>query len=489
VGIWKRLFGDEPAQTSAPAKEPEPPKAAPASAPDDATAAETWLTDTARAIAAGAAPPAPANVWPRIEALRAAGRERLALEYLDKLAAVLPDGALRDDARLRAAELRADRGELREALPALEALTTRAPYAARAHFLLAEHQRRQGDLRAALFHLEAVLAVDVEFPNARVRALALRAELGARAAAPAATGETIAGPEAGGLRTARYQLLRQLGRGATGVVYLGRDVELGREVAIKLLHPHLAGAAQSEPVRRFFAEARTAAALRHPNIVAILDLDEPERRLVMEHAAGGTLRARLAAGPLDPLDALVRHAELLSALVAAHARGVVHRDLKPANILFRAAGATGELVLTDFGVAHLAGADRRAAEREPVGTLAYMAPEQRRGGAAAPAADVYAAGVILHECLTGRLPWSPERVFGPRGARDLCLPAVPRAQLGRLADDVDAHLAALGALDPAARPDVPAALAAARRLADARRDAPELDALADELAAFRAGRA
>jgi tetratricopeptide (TPR) repeat protein len=452
---------------------------------------EEWLAEAVTAASAGKAVQA-TELWPRLDALVADGHERLAIEWLDKLARAHEKCAVDFAAELswRAALRRAERGELREVLEVLEALANQPVHAARASFLLADFHRREGDLRTALRHLETVLAIDLDFPNARVRAEAIRAELGASAAPPAATGDTITGVEGGGVRSARYQLVRQLGRGASGVVYLARDIELEREVAVKLLHPHLAAAASADARARFFSEARVAAALRHPGIIAILDLDESERRIVMEHAAGGTLRQRLGSGPLAPLEALERHVELCSALAAAHARGVVHRDLKPANLLFRREGNESELVLTDFGVAHLAGADRRASGREPVGTLAYMAPEQRRGGDATPAADIWAAAVILWECLTGRLPWSQEALFaGRRVEGELALPPATFAAIGALgpgvAEGVSQHLAALGAVEASARPDAPLALTSARALVDAIRHGDELRRYAEELASIR----
>jgi eukaryotic-like serine/threonine-protein kinase len=262
------------------------------------------------------------------------------------------------------------------------------------------------------------------------------------------------------------------------VVYLARDVELEREVAVKLLHPHLAARTRAEACARFFDEARVAASLRHPNIVAILDMDERARRIVMELAAGGTLRRVLGErGPRPMRRALERHAQILSALAAAHRRGVVHRDLKPGNLMFRrdpdAPGA--EIVLGDFGVAHLpdergaigvdAARERRPAEA--VGTLAYMAPEQRRGEAVA-ASDLYAAAVVLYEMLAGQAPWPRDVLLsGVRRETDLTLPADatgsgPPALLAR----VQRHLLALSHPDPTARPDTEAALIEAQDLRD-----------------------
>jgi tetratricopeptide (TPR) repeat protein len=449
---------------------------------------EDWLAALVSRVAQGE-PAAIERVggeefWRRIGDLLAAAHSRLAAEWLEKFAAALGDAGAATAARAtlgaqliaRAVEIRVERGELAEALPHLEALARRPEHAARAHFLLGEHFRREGDRRRALRHFESVLAIDVEYPNARVRAEALRAKLGAGLPRAAAAEVTIAGLDGQGAATgARYHLKRELGRGASGSVYLARDVELGRDVAVKLLHPHLGGPL----LARFFAEARVAAALRHAHIVAILDLDETYRRIVMELCQGGTLADRLRAGPLAPAAALARHAEVLSALAAAHRRGVVHRDLKPANLLFRRRpeAPASEIVLCDFGVAHLAGAAPAGDSAGAVGTLLYMAPEQRRGRAV-PGSDLWAAAVILHEMLTGHPPWDQaEAVKGAVAPARVLLdgryPAL-RDRLGAAASaELDAHLGALAAPDPAARPPTDQAVADARRLADRLADLEE----------------
>ncbi|HEY0991380.1 MAG TPA: serine/threonine-protein kinase, partial [Kofleriaceae bacterium] len=269
---------------------------------------------------------------------------------------------------------------------------------------------------------------------------------------------------------ARYRLVRELGRGATGVVYLARDAELERDVAVKLLHPHLAGADRKEALARFFHEARVMASLRHPNVVAVLDLDEASRRIVMELAAGGTLRdIQRERGPRTLRRAIERHGQILSALAAAHRRGIVHCDLKPANLMFRRdADLPGvEVMLGDFGVAHLPDASGQAAagERtEAVGTLAYMAPEQRRGEVT-PATDVYASAVVLFEMFTGRTPWARETVMGgARSANDFRLPARVFASAPALADEIQHHIMRIGDPDPARRPTTAQALAESQRL-------------------------
>ena len=410
------------------------------------------------------------EVLAKLEGLWKSGHERLAIEWTEKLLGV-PEVPAERTAPLRAvlAERYEQRGELDAALPHLEALVGNEPYALRAHYLLAEHARRREDHERALRHYEAVLGRDVDYPNVRVRVERLRQLTGR--AAPVA-GETIAAGDVVGVQAgARYRLVRELGRGATGVVYLARDAELDRDVAIKLLHPHLAGTERQGALDRFFHEARVMASLRHPNIVAVLDLDEASRRIVMELAAGGTLREVLRErGPRTLRRAFERHGQVLSALAAAHRRGIVHCDLKPGNLMFRrdADAAGAEVMLGDFGVAHLPDASGAVAavtrRAEAVGTLAYMAPEQRRGEVT-PASDVFASAVVLYEMFTGRTPWTREAVMaGTRRVGDFQLPRHIFADAPSLTDAVQAHLDRLADPDPEKRPTTAQALAESQRL-------------------------
>ncbi|HTR56285.1 MAG TPA: protein kinase [Kofleriaceae bacterium] len=408
------------------------------------------------------------DVLARLDGLWAAGHERLAIEWMEKLLSV-PTGPGSDDAST-ATPLRAllverydQRGELDAALTHLEQLVDVEAHALRAHYLLAEHARKRGDHERALRHYEAVLGRDVDYPNVRARVERLR-QLAGRAAPIA--GETIAAGELAGVQAGtRYRLVRELGRGGTGVVYLARDAELDRDVAIKLLHPHLAGAERQGQLARFFHEARVMASLRHPNVVAVLDLDEASRRIVMELGAGGTLRDVLRErGPRSPRRAIERHGQVLSALAAAHRRGIVHCDLKPGNLMFRRnADLPGvEIMLGDFGVAHLP--DEVGRRGDAVGTIAYMAPEQRRGDVL-PASDLFAAAVVLYEMLAGRPPWTRDVVMaGTRRRDDFRLPDDVRATAGVLADALEDHLMTLGDPDPARRPTTTQALAESQRL-------------------------
>jgi hypothetical protein len=488
VSWFKKLFGKEKeAGAGSEPRVPVPPPVA------DVPADTVWLEGLVAALAEGkrVSDVGSSQFWSAIDSLAGGGHTLLAAEWLAKFSVAVPRGEAREQILERAAELRSERGEDAEAEKhLLELAESGSPgRAARAHFLLGERFRRENDLRRALRHFEAVLSIDVEYPNARVRVDALRARLGASAPAAAAVDETLAGPERAAPGS-RYRLVRELGRGATGAVYLARDAELERDVAVKLLHPHLAAATRREAVARFFDEARTTAALRHPTIVAILDLDETQRRLVMELCAGGTLRARLQRGPLPVEAALLRHVEVLSALDAAHRRGVVHRDLKPANLLFRGDpdSLASELVLCDFGVAHLSDAMAQAAAPQgasarkqlegPVGTVLYMPPEQRIGAPASPRGDVFAAALILHETLTGRLAWN--RADALKGTLQQGALALPRSidAPAPVLEAIEAHLRRLAAASPEARVSCDEALTSARNLLDLVRCSTDEAALA-----------
>jgi hypothetical protein len=463
MGFWQRLFGRKPEPAPLPEPAPEPTHLG--------SEDEAFLAQLVADLANGKRRDeiASRDVLQRLDALWASGHERLAIEWMEKLLSV-PEIPPETTVPLRAllVERYEQRGELDTALPHLEALTAEEPHALRAHYLLAEHARRRGDHERALRHYEAVLGRDVDYPNVRVRVERLRALAGR--AAPAA-GETIAAGDVAGIQAgARYRLVRELGRGATGVVYLARDAELDRDVAIKLLHPHLAGSERADALSRFFHEARVMASLRHPNVVAVLDLDEASRRIVMELAAGGTLRDVLRdRGPRSLRRAIERHGQILSALDAAHRRGIVHCDLKPGNLMFRRdPDLPGvEVMLGDFGVAHLpdaAGLVGAPAKKEAIGTLPYMAPEQRRGDML-PASDVYASAVVLFENVTGRTPWSREVLMaGTRTAEDFLLPAEVLAQAPSVADEIQQHLLRIGHPDPARRPSTAQALAESQRL-------------------------
>ncbi|WP_086664102.1 serine/threonine-protein kinase [Lentzea kentuckyensis] len=195
----------------------------------------------------------------------------------------------------------------------------------------------------------------------------------------------------------RYRVGELLGSGGMAEVRRGRDTLLARDVAIKLFQPgHDPADAQ-----RFDNEIRTLAGLSHPGLVAVYDADpagEPPY-MVLELVEGRTLRGRLADGPMDVEDVRRLGAALADALAHVHAHGFIHRDVKPANILL---GEEDVPRLADFGLARLTDSARLTRADQVVGTAAYLAPEQVRGAEITPAVDVYALGLVLLECLSGR---------------------------------------------------------------------------------------
>ena len=204
----------------------------------------------------------------------------------------------------------------------------------------------------------------------------------------------------------RYRLIAPIGTGASAQVFLADDVKLRRRVAVKVLHPALAD--DQAFLRRFRAEARAAAALSHPNLMAVYDwTDENDPYLVLEYLGGGSLRALLDRGRrLTVGQAVVVGLEAARALDYAHSKGFVHRDIKPANLLF---GDEGRLRIADFGLAR---ALSEATWTEPgdglVGTARYAAPEQASGARVDGKADIYALGLVLIEAVTGTVPLTSE---------------------------------------------------------------------------------
>jgi len=233
-------------------------------------------------------------------------------------------------------------------------------------------------------------------------------------------------PAAAGTRTgmfpriAKYDLLSELGRGGMATVYRARDTRLGREVAVKVIHPHLRGS--PEVALRFATEARAVAKLRHPNIVEVYDVSDTadgELYLVCELLQGTTLRTLLEGHGTIPADvAAALGMELLAALAHAHAGGVIHRDIKPENVLVELgpartgdasapdfAGSRAVVKLTDFGIAKLLDAQGITSTGQVLGSPAHMAPEQIEGADVDGRADVFAVGVLLYESMVGHLPF------------------------------------------------------------------------------------
>jgi len=204
-----------------------------------------------------------------------------------------------------------------------------------------------------------------------------------------------------GQHIGRYRILRRLGSGAFGTVYLAEQSATGKLVALKVLSTHLSG---SEELRRFLNEARIVR-LHHPHIVPVLDfgLSEQDKPfLVMEYAAGGTVDRRYPRGSALPLEKVVRYVkQVAAALQYAHEHQVIHRDVKPENLLLR---DDGSMMLSDFGISKLLEQSSSQSLQTRVGTPAYMAPEQGQGKPC-PASDQYALAVVTYEWLTGHRPF------------------------------------------------------------------------------------
>lgn len=252
-----------------------------------------------------------------------------------------------------------------------------------------------------LFELDGLLAAPLRETGATQQGESTAADTNPIAPAADSTPRRLPG----------FDLIRCLGAGGMGVVWLAEQQRPRRRVAVKLMRTGLmAGAVE---LARFRREADVVARLRHPQIVSLHEVGEHggEPFLVFEYIAGGNLKQRLAGQPLPARTAARLVAVLARAVQHAHEQGVVHRDLKPANILLdgepQADLSACQPKITDFGLATVAGGMAGLTRSgQAVGTLAYMAPEQAAGapGGAEPAVDIYALGAILYECLTGRPP-------------------------------------------------------------------------------------
>ncbi len=219
----------------------------------------------------------------------------------------------------------------------------------------------------------------------------------------------------------KYQVLEEIGHGGMATVYRAKDRRLGRDVAVKVIHKHLRESA--EVAARFVSEARAVAKLKHQNIVEVYDVsdeDDPERYLVVELVEGTTLRKLLTEqGHLPAEIAAAIGIEIAQALEHAHAHGVIHRDVKPENVLvsMRAPVSTREsqerpsdamvtrIKIADFGIAKLLDAQGVTSTGQVLGSPAHMAPEQIEGGEVSQRADVFGLGVLMYECMVGRLPF------------------------------------------------------------------------------------
>jgi serine/threonine-protein kinase len=200
-----------------------------------------------------------------------------------------------------------------------------------------------------------------------------------------------------GKTVSHYRILAKLGEGGMGVVYKAEDAKLRRTVALKFLPQHAI-----ENRERFLREAQAAAALNHPNICTVHEIDEEHAFLAMEFVDGLSVKDKIAARPLPLAEALDIAQQASAGLAAAHEKGIVHRDIKPANLMLT---AQGQVKIMDFGLAQLGDRTRITKTGSSLGTPAYMPPEQVRGETTDRRSDLWALGVVLYEMISGRLPF------------------------------------------------------------------------------------
>lgn len=208
-------------------------------------------------------------------------------------------------------------------------------------------------------------------------------------------------------RIGKFEIIHLLGRGAMGEVYLAKDTILGRQLALKVIRPALAGLdSGGELQARFQREARSAGLLSHPHIVTVYEFGEENGLLflAMEYVEGEDFSALLSEGALSPAEILEVIAQICEGLQQAHKNGILHRDIKPTNVMVTREEGALRAKLMDFGVAKATGA-AATQTGQVVGTLAYMAPEYLRTGAAGPLTDLFSVGVMLHEALEGQRPF------------------------------------------------------------------------------------
>lgn len=377
MSVWTRLRGALGGTPDA------VPTSAPSGAPVvlEAPRARTALDDLADLAGIESLPTdAEAKATAALDRASADGQEAEALDLTRRILsrASFPTLALRVAERLDARGDEVGAGTV--LTPLLASADASAPLDA--WMLAAEIAERRGDLVEALAHYERIVARDFTYPRARERALRLAEAV--RGDREIDAGATLMGPSTS---RGRFRIVRELGRGGAGTVFLADDVPLARQVALKIYQRR--GRADR---MRLLHEARVPALLAHPSVIRVLDVDESVMGIAMELAEKGSLRTEIARTVLAPerIATITRH--LAEVLLHVRTSGWVHRDMKPSNVLLR---EDDRVVLTDFGIAAKIGAAGVAGE----GSTGFMPREQRSGVAAATSMDVHALGMTMLEML------------------------------------------------------------------------------------------
>lgn len=292
--------------------------------------------------------------------------------------------------------------------------------------------------------------------------------------------ETLTDPLLGRLIDGRYEVRERVAAGGMATVYVAFDNRLERDIALKIMHPHLAAdATEADFVERFRREAKSAARLTHPGMVRVYDqgVDGDISYLTMEYVDGENLRERIAhEGTLSVGEALAITDAVLDALAAAHRQGLVHRDVKPENVLL---DESGQPKLADFGLARAVTEMTSTSTGMLLGTVAYLAPELVADGDADARADVYSCGILLYEMVTGRQPFTAATAIGVASRHVHEDMPAPSGAVPWLPVEFDDLVATLSARSPDARPQDAAAALALLRHARSLIDDPTLDRRAD----------
>ena len=256
--------------------------------------------------------------------------------------------------------------------------------------------------------------------------------------------------EVGQVLAGRYRLVELLGQGGMATIFRAHDAQLGRDVAVKVLRSEYG----RDPafVARFRQEAQSAAALNHPNVVNVFDygMESGDPYIVMELVDGGDLASIIRErGPLEPVAAARIAQQIFEALDAAHARGIIHRDIKPTNVLLTRGG---RVKVADFGIARAFSEAQLTMPGTTLGSVHYFSPEQARGEMVTSASDVYSAGLVLFEMLTGRRAWTGDSAGAVAVARLAGDPPAPSSMRSGIPQILDIAVRRALARTPADRP-------------------------------------
>ena len=332
--------------------------------------------------------------------------ENITYDFLPLLEKAVAESLLDIDTRFQLAHIYLARELWTPAIAELRFTCTHPKFKKESLYLLGRCFEQKGAVERAREHYERLLAVDYDYQDAQARLTELSAQ-GAQpnqptAIIPADTAFAAQPPLSQAFQE-RYEIVRELGRGGAGVAYQAIDLKLKRDVALKVFYRRANPTAEGQS--DFLQEARLVAQLDHTNIIKVYDVNVADQCIAMEFVAGGTLRELLQKTPRLPLEqARGLIIQLCQGLQIAHEAGILHRDIKPENIFIT---KQKRVKLGDFGIAHVADGEADAFTHlaAQIGTLPYMSPEQVRGGKLTAASDIYAAGVVFYEMLTGAPPF------------------------------------------------------------------------------------